>query len=51
MNYFIYQSRATIKEEIDTMAASCIEPKDINGTIARRAREFWVAKINETVGI
>ena len=40
-----------LKEEIDTMSASHIEPKDITGTVARKAREFWIAKINETAGI
>lgn len=34
-----------LKEELDTMIASGIEPKDVNGQIARKAREFFMSKV------
>ena len=34
------------KEEADTMFASLIEPKDVNGIIATRAKKFWTEKVN-----
>lgn len=33
-------------EEADTMAASLIEPKDVNGIIALRAKKFWIEQVN-----
>jgi hypothetical protein len=34
------------REEADTMVASLIEPKDVNGIIATRAKKFWIEQVN-----
>lgn len=38
-----------IKEELDTMVASQIEPKDIGSQVATKSREFWFKKLEEAV--
>lgn len=35
-----------LKEELDTMIASGIEPRDVNGQIARKAREFFMNNLS-----
>jgi hypothetical protein len=35
-----------MKEELDTMIASLIEPKDINGPVAKKAKEFWTMAVD-----
>jgi hypothetical protein len=40
-----------LKEELDVMAASQIEPKDIGGPLATKAREFWFKKVEESVNL
>jgi len=34
-----------LKEELSTMMASGIEPKDVNGAISKKAREFFMQAI------
>ncbi len=43
--YIKWVMQDILKEELDTMIASGIEPKDINSTVARKAREFFMTKI------
>lgn len=40
--YIKWITKDIVAEELDTMLASGIEPKDVNGTIARKAREFFM---------
>lgn len=44
-------SADVIKEELDTMVASQIEPKDIGGQVATKSREFWFKKLEELSGV
>ena len=41
-DYLRWIMQDILKEELDTMLASGIEPKDVNGQIARKAREFFM---------
>jgi len=36
-----------LKEELDTLIASGIEPKKINGPIANKARPWYIEKLNQ----
>lgn len=36
-----------LKEELETMNASGIEPKDINGSVAQKAKLFFINKVKE----
>jgi hypothetical protein len=36
-----------VKEEADTMAASGIDPKKIGGDVAKRAKRWFAAKLDE----
>jgi hypothetical protein len=38
------------REEADTMVASLIEPKDVNGIIATTAKKFWIDQVNSNDG-
>lgn len=41
-DYIKWVMQDILKEELDTMVASGIEPRDINGQVARKAREFFM---------
>jgi len=41
----IGQFRNVIKEESDTMRDSLIEPKDVNGSISKKAREWYFSQV------
>lgn len=41
-DYLRWIMQDILKEELETMTASGIEPKDVNGQIARKAREFFM---------
>lgn len=41
-DYLRWIMQDILKEELETMTASGIEPKDVNGQIARKARDFFM---------
>lgn len=41
-DYLRWVMQDILKEELDTIIASGIEPRDVNGQIARKAREFFM---------
>jgi hypothetical protein len=40
-----------LKEEMDTIVASQIDPKKLGGAIANEARPWFIKKFNEGVGV
>lgn len=38
--------RDILKEELDTMVASGLEPKQVNGAISKHARQWWMTFLN-----
>ena len=40
-----------VKEELDTMMANGIEPKEVGGAISNKARPWFMQKLNEKAGI
>lgn len=45
-DYIKWVMQDILKEELDTMVASGIEPRDVNGQIARKAREFFMNNLS-----
>lgn len=45
-DYIKWVTQDILKEELDTMVASGIEPRDINGQVARKAREFFMNNLS-----
>lgn len=39
--------RDILKEELDTMLASNLEPKQVNGAISKHARQWWMTYLNK----
>lgn len=44
-DYIRWVMQDILKEELSTMIASGIEPKDVNGTVARKAREYFMKAV------
>lgn len=44
-DYIKWVMQDILKEELDTMVASGIEPRDVNGQVARKAREFFMSHL------